>query len=139
MTTTTFVLNDRVLDNLGKVRKFAEDCHNWNAVCNQGKLQMTDFSHVLSSGDVQAAFSWAIVGDVLIRHLSVRSKKWQQDHSSYVDPTVAFTIAHFLGYTGSQISRTGMVVDPGKNWRVGSYPNDGSFVVQQEVQKVPLA
>lgn len=138
MTTTTFVLNEAVIKDLGKVRRYAEDSANWSGLVN-GRLKVTDFSHILSSGDVNACFTWVITEDYLLRHLSVRSKKWDSDPSVRVDTAIAFTLAHFLGFTGAKLAPSAMVVTPAKSWKSGTFVANGEFIVQQEVQKIGLA
>lgn len=140
--TTTFVIDDTTLSGIARVRKYAEDARNWRCIMN-GRLELTDFSHLIHSGDVNAAFSWVMTGSDLIRHLSVRQRgqAWSktQKHSP-VSPEVAFTIAHLLGYTGAKPSgRSGMVNDCGKNWMVGTNPSDGALIVQQHIKRIACA
>lgn len=139
MATVTFVVNDELIDGIGRLRLWAESPKNWKWLTND-RLELTEFSHLISSGDIEAAFAFVVTADYTCRHLSLRLKNQMIFSQCCEVPTeIAFTLANLLGYTGAVCSQSGIVVEPGSQWVVGTNPFDGALIVQQKVRRVAQA
>lgn len=114
-----------------RVREFAEKTENWYRPGPGAKVPGEDPRHVLTPGTYRAVFSWTVdQAGRPHRHLSVSVGR----PGKAPIPMVVFTIAHWLGFTGTEPDEDGIVQTFGDHWVMWMDPVENTACVSELVE-----
>ncbi len=128
-----FIINPDIKQSFERLREYAEDEAHWYHPGPGAPIPGDNPKHVVKTGTITTVFTWTKQEDTVYRHATIST----EGQDKYPDPRIAWTVAHFCGFTGGVLDEQGFVQQAAENWAFSPNPEEGCVVLVEEVKAQP--